>query len=119
MGFLLFILTIILRAAFVWVGYVYAIIKLLICLRFKELDKYFLYLAISKDQTANVEMQYLFNDIFILKNGYKFGNEDETISSVLGKNNRKGTFRDAGDLLDSTLDIFEKNHSIKSIEEDE
>ena len=119
MGFILFLITIILRLSFVWIGYFYAILKLTILFRFKELDSYFMDLAISKDQMANVEMQYLFNDIFIKKSGYKFGNVDETISSALGKNNRKGTFRGAGELLDDTLDKFEAQHSIKSIEEDE
>ncbi|MCF6349253.1 MAG: hypothetical protein L3J20_13320 [Flavobacteriaceae bacterium] len=44
--------------------------------------------VLSIDQMGNVAMQDLFNDIFTIKNGYQFGNEDETISSVLGKNER-------------------------------
>ena len=61
-------------------------------------------------------MAGLFNTIMITKDGYKFGNEDETISSVLGKNQLKGTFRIIGYCLNRILDKLEKNHSIKSIE---
>jgi hypothetical protein len=49
----------------------------------------------------------------------KFGNEDETISGVIGKNKRLNTLTFAGRLLDKLLDTIDKNHSIDAIEEDE
>ena len=99
-----------------------------------DLNKVFFAAAISIDQFGNVFLQHLFNwaliqDMYIgitkdelfghLKNEHKFGNEDETISSVLGKNERQGTLRPLGKALVWVLDKLDPNHSIKSIEEDE
>ena len=77
---------------------------------------YFFKLALSLDQLGNVAMGRLFNDILIYPNRDRFGDEDETISSVLGKNEINGTLRPLGQLLVDILDKFDKNHSIKSIE---
>ena len=71
------------------------------------------------DQLGNVVCGQLFNLTLIKKAGHKFGNEDETISSVIGKNKRTNTLTAAGCLLDTLLDAIDKNHSIKAIEEDE
>ena len=62
----------------------------------------------------------MFNSILISsKSEYKFGNPDETISSVLGKNKRAGNLLYLGKRLDAWLNGIDPNHSIKSIEEDE
>jgi len=81
--------------------------------------KYLFRIAVSIDQTGNVVCAKLFNIIFITGAGYKFGKEDETISSVLGKNKKQNTLRFLGKLLDLILDHIEKDHSVKSIETDE
>ena len=86
---------------------------------FNKLDDYFFDMAISEDQSGNTAMQILFNHIFIKKNGYKFGYYDETISSVLGKNQRMGTLTNLGKGLNWLLGFIDKNHSIDAIEEDE
>ncbi len=72
--------------------------------------------AVSIDRTFNVLCEDLFNDILITKEGYKFGNGKETISSVVGKNKVKDTLSYMGKILDSILDWLDENHSIKSIE---
>lgn len=65
-------------------------------------------------------MALLFNKILISSySEHLFGNPDETISSVLGKNKRKGTLIYLGKRLDAWLNGIDKDHSIKSIEEDE
>lgn len=74
-------------------------------------------LSVSKDKYGNVLGQYLFNDVLIKPYGYKYGNGLETISSATGKNKVKGTFTEAGKFVDAILEVFEKNHSIKSINE--
>jgi hypothetical protein len=71
------------------------------------------------DQLGNVVCGQLFNLTLIKKAGYRFGNEDETISSVIGKNKRTNTLTATGCLLDALLDAIDKNHSIDAIEEDE
>lgn len=75
--------------------------------------------AVSTDQTGNVICSDLFNLVLIKKEGHRFGNPDETISSVLGKNQVLKTLTKVGRVLNSLLSLIEKDHSLKSIEEDE
>lgn len=81
-----------------------------------EWNEYNTNLAIAKDQYGNALGKYLFNFILIKNNGYKFGNIDETISSVIGKNKIGNTLNLLGRFLDKILNLLEKNHSIKSID---
>ena len=67
------------------------------------------------DVFANVVGSDLFNAIFIVDQGYKFGNPKETISSVLGKNQRDKTLSLAGDGLRRILDLIDENHCLNSI----
>ena len=46
-----------------------------------------------------------------------FGDERETISSVLGKNERDGTLTNAGRMLCWILNVLDKNHCKNSIKE--
>lgn len=46
---------------------------------------------------------------------YQFGDFRETISSVLGKNQRDGTLSKKGEILVSILDFIDKDHCKKSI----
>jgi len=74
--------------------------------------------ARSIDVFANVEAQELFNDVLIKNGGYKFGNKLETISSVLGKNQRDGTLTRIGKGLRILLDKIEEDHCLKSINDE-
>jgi 8-oxo-dGTP diphosphatase len=74
--------------------------------------------ARSIDVFANVEASELFNDILIKKGGYKFGNRQETISSVLGKNQVTNTLTRTGNGLRIILDCIEQDHCLISINED-
>jgi len=121
MGVLLFLIAVILSVITVPLGVLYGAFKCLLNLDFQTLlrkvNKYFKLLAISIDQMGNVAMQDLFNDALIKVNGYKFGNVDETISSVLGKNQRLNELRYLGILLVRFLDFIDPNHALNSIEE--
>lgn len=120
------------------IGFLYAVPRMLTRMNrmaaWNKLREYWMALAISIDQKGNVIMQELFNDLLIKdrKNftrepamreyivfKTRFGNPDETISSVLGKNKRNGTLTTTGKVLDWILETIDPNHSIKSIEEDE
>ena len=82
--------------------------------------KYLYNIARGIDQLGNVVCGQLFNlTLIYLSSIHKFGNEDETISGVIGKNKRKNTLTVIGRLLDALLDAIDKNHSIDAIEEDE
>lgn len=88
-----------------------------------EWSQYNLNLATAIDQYGNSLCSYLFNQIFIKRTGsvfpYKFGNIDETISSVLGKNKKQGTLTKFGRALDFILDMLDPNHSIDAIDNTE
>ena len=79
--------------------------------------QYFLKMAISIDQLGNVVLQDLFNDILITtKSQHSFGDEDETLSSVLGKNKATQSLTKFGTLLANFLDWIDPNHVLNSIE---
>ena len=121
MGPLLFIIAVVLTIITVPFGILYGFIKCLLKFDLKALfrktNKYFRLLAISIDQMGNVAMQDLFDDILIKENGYKFGDVDETISSVLGKNELKKTLTGLGRSIVSFLNAIDPNHALNSIEE--
>ena len=122
-GIILFIIAALLAVLFMPLGFLYSLIRLWVKANFKtwfkRVEQYFLIIAISIDQTGNVIMQELFNDILIKKGGYLFGNEDETISSVLGKNQQRTTLTLIGRMLNRILHFLEKDHSVMAIEADE
>lgn len=115
-GFILYIISSLLKLIIGPICYIYGTI---ISLKNKEWSKWNKDLAIAKDQYGNAVSKYLFNSLLIKKEGYKFGNIDETISSVIGKNKRDKTLKKLGKILDYILDKLDKNHSIKSIDETE
>jgi hypothetical protein len=86
---------------------------------YSKRGKYLYKVALGIDQLGNVVCARLFNFFLIDITGHKFGNEDETISSVLGKNKRANTLTLFGMLLDMLLELIDKNHNIEAIEEDE
>lgn len=76
---------------------------------------YFLSSAANLDKYANREFRTLFNNTLILPHGYQFGNMGETISSVLGKNERDKTLTTTGKALAWVLNKLDKNHCANSI----
>lgn len=98
------------------IGVFYSIIFTLLKNGYSELDKYLYKCALANDQHGNTYMAKLFNDILIKPGGSKFGNPDETISSVLGKNQLAGKLSFFGKLINWILNKIEPDHSIKSIE---
>ena len=83
---------------------------------FNRLDQQFLSIATSIDASGNVVCKDLFNLILIKKGGYQFGKRKETISSVLGKNQRDGTLTKLGKKVAFILDEMDDEHCFKSID---
>lgn len=100
---------------------IYSICKNIFTLQFNKAiiisNKLFMSIAHSIDQTGNVLCQDLFNDL-LLKNKkiHKFGNADETISSVLGKNKKEKNLSFLGKCIDIILEYIDPNHTIKASE---
>ena len=76
---------------------------------------YFRDSAVTIDKLGNREFRTLFNKTLIKENGYRFGNILETISSVLGKNERDKTLSRTGKVLVFILNTIDKDHCAKSI----
>lgn len=83
---------------------------------FKEIDNDFFNVALVNDQKGNVVYKHLFNRLLIRGFGVPFGNEDETVSSVLGKNLRDGTLTKLGKIVCKILDTIDPNHCLNSID---
>jgi hypothetical protein len=85
-------------------------------LAWTKLDRQFLSIATSIDASGNVVCKDLFNLVLKQKRGYDFGKRKETISSVLGKNQRDKTLKPAGKTLAFLLDQIQQNHCLNSID---
>ena len=77
MSFLLFCIAIVLLVFTTPIGFFYALLRQLFFGKLKTLSIYFLEVAISIDNTGNVMMQYLLNDLLLIKRptNYYFGNK--------------------------------------------
>ena len=109
---LLFVVAILLLTLFGTISIIIATERILIG---KASNRYFFECAFAVDVLGNTMGQYLWNLAFIKKQGYQFGTRHETISSVLGKNQRDDTLKWFGKLMVLILDLFEKNHCLISI----
>lgn len=114
MNVLLILIAFILVFIFGPIGVVYNLL-----FNWKARKKYFFSIALSLDQLGNVICSGLLNFIMIKGEGVKFGNVDETVSSVLGKNKAKGTLTLAGRHLCFVLNEIQENHVENAIEADE
>lgn len=115
-GLLLFLVSIILLIITTPIGFVYGFFYRLFTSFLKGLGGYFIEIAVSIDQLGNVIMQHILNLLWIKREGYKFGNRDETISSALGKNKVQNTLSGFGKLIVSILDAIDPNHVLDSID---
>lgn len=84
----------------------------------KMLAVWFYRTAREIDIFANVVGAEFWNAVFITDGGYKFGNPKETISSVLGKNQRDKTLTLLGDALRWVLDRIDEDHCLTSINDE-
>ena len=116
-SFLLFCIAILLLICTTPIGFFYALLRQIFFGKLKTLSVYFLEVAISIDNTGNVMMQYLLNDLLLIKRPttYYFGNKKETISSVIGKNSLTNTLSTLGMALNTFLNWIDKDHSFNSI----
>lgn len=118
MNFLLLITALVLFILIAPVAIIYKLIANLF--KPQELNNWLLRIALSIDQLGNVVADDFFNLLLIKNDCFSpFGDEDETISSVLGKNYQLNNLTFLGELLRKLLYVFDKDHSVDSIEEDE
>lgn len=120
MGFILFIVSVVLSLVIYPLAFLTSIItgfrKVSFKVGLKKLNRQFMDIAVSIDATGNVVCDDLLNVIWISSKGYRFGNRKETVSSVLGKNQQAKTLTWLGRLIAWILDTIDKNHCLKSID---
>lgn len=119
MGLILYILSIILSAILLPFGFLFGFIKQIYKRQFfrsfRVMDAKFFNLAASIDRYGNICCAELFNAILIKDSVYLFGNGQETISSVLGRNLEDGKLTRLGFWLHKLLCWLHKDHCVKSI----
>ena len=81
----------------------------------KSVDTYFYYNALDFDHFANHNFKTVFNKFLVKKGCHQFGDFRETVSSVLGKNQKTNTLTKSGRWLANTLDYFDPDHCQNSI----
>ena len=84
-----------------------------------SVSEYFRGIALSIDQLGNHVMKYSFNQWMIKSHGYQFGDIDDTVSYVLGKNEAEKTLTPSGRWLVKVLNFIEKDHVVKSYRRNE
>jgi hypothetical protein len=118
-SFLLFLIAIFLLSVTAPIGFIFALLQKLFTRKIQSLRDYLLEVALVLDQAGNVIMQHFLNAVLLKKspNAYLFGNKNETISSVIGKNSLTDSLTSMGQLLNGFLNAIDKNHTLNSIEE--
>lgn len=115
-GLILFVISKLLIAFIHPFGFFYSLLMTLLKSGWQSVDKYLLNCAIADDQAGNVYMAKLFNDVLIKPGGHRFGNPDETISSVIGRNQLTNTLTIVGRFINWCLNRIDPGHSVKYIE---
>lgn len=107
LGLFLFELAILLLILLEWINFLFVLFS-----KNTTMKGYWLSAAKDIDRFANRHFRFLFNNLLIKKNGYIFGNIDETISEVLGHNILKNTLTTTGKIV---VFILTKKHCLNSI----
>ena len=113
-GFILLVIAVLMSIVLFPIGWVYSMITFK--LSFKRLGGYWFVMAVSVDQLGNVVMGTLFNKLLRTKYGHKFGDEDQTVSMVLGVNKKMGTLTKLGKFIADLLNKIDPDHVEKAIE---
>jgi hypothetical protein len=141
MGFILFIISVILTSLFFAVSLVFNPIYYIITFKWKtgvkQLNNYFKRLAISIDQFGNGATSEILNKILLKRSseefipsyklnqefiderdifGFPFGDMDLTVSYVIGVNKYLNNLTLIGKLIERILNLLDRNHVEKALE---
>lgn len=115
MGFILFIVAIVLTSFVSVLSLVFTPIYYISTLKWKsglkELNKWFYKVALSIDQTGNVLCAKTLQALLTKPLGaFQFGDEDDTVSYIIARNKNRNTLTAFGRFNGWILDKLEKNH---------
>ena len=111
MNAILFFLSVILHFALTCIGLIYG----LFAKKSDRVKRKYAKMAVIIDILGNVSCAEWFNRWLIKPQGYRFGHNKEWISSVLGKNLKRGTLTRLGKLI---VWILSERHCIDAIQWD-
>ena len=94
------------------IGWIYSLLTARLSI--KKLRYYFLTIAISIDQLGCVILGPLLNNIFVIEGGRLYGNEDNTISEILGHNKYTGHNTKLATILAKLLNKIDPDHVEKA-----
>ena len=102
---------------FILMGIVYSMKDILTIAFWKTLSDKTYKSATLISQLGNVWMKELLNDVCITSEGTPYGDEDDSISDITGRNLRDGTLTKTGIGLAKSLNLLGKDHALESIDE--
>lgn len=119
MGLLLFIVAFILTGFLTAISFIITPIYYIITLKWrsgtKQLNKWFLNLALSIDQFGNVSCSTTLKILLTKKGAHSFGNEDDTVSYCLGRAKYQDKLTVLGKIIVKLLHTLEANHVEKAV----
>jgi hypothetical protein len=115
MGYLLFVVATLLWLPITFLNFIAVLFKYRNTAFFKTMDGFFFSTSVDIDKFGNRNFRTILNYWLIKDGGCRFGSWNETISSVLGKNQRDGTLTRLGRVLCYVLDSLDKDHCKNSI----
>jgi hypothetical protein len=102
---------------FILMGIVYSMKDVLTIPFWNTLSEKIYKSATLFSQLGNVWMKELLNDVCVTKDGTPYGDEDDSISDITGRNQRDGTLTKTGIGLAKFLNLLGKDHALESIDE--
>lgn len=102
---------------FILMGIVYSMKDILTIAFWKTLSDKTYKSATLISQLGNVWMKEILNDVCITSEGTPYGDEDDSISDITGRNLRDKKLTKTGIGLAKFLDILGENHVLESIDE--
>ena len=119
-GLTLLILSILLVVVFTVLSFIYTIFYTAFTLKFQtginNFGSYMSKMALALDQFGNVSCSTLLQITLSKKGGFKFGDEDDTVSYILGRLKYQKKLTIFGKLMVLILHLIERNHVELAIE---
>lgn len=120
MGVILFIVAFVLTGLVTLISLVIQPLYYIFTFKFvggvKQLNAWFYKMALAIDQFGNVSCSSTLRLLLTKREGHEFGNEDDTVSYVIGRNKFKNTLTIIGKGIERILNFLDKKHAEKAIE---
>lgn len=114
MGFILFIVAIILTSVTTVISMIITPVYYIITFKWitgvKTLDRWFYKMALGLDQFGNISNKETLQVLLAKKDAHPHGDEDDTVSYVIGRNKYKRKLTRFGKVIERTLNLCQRQH---------